>query len=678
MRRRRALTVPPLALIVPPQSVERVKEAADIVEVDLRPHRPAPPGRALHRASARSTRSARRRSRSTRRRSSTTASAAGSGGDVIKFVEEKEGLGVRRRGRGARRPLRGRARARDGGPAGRGAAPASARRLERAARAHRRLLRDLPCGTPPRRRRRASTWRRAGSGRRCCAEFGVGYAPSAWDTVLIRGQRAGFSVEELEAAGLILQEPEGARPLRPLPLADHVPDPRRAAGASLGFGARALRPTRSRSTSTRRRASSTARGARSTGSTGRGRRSRRAGRAVVVEGYTDVLALHQAGIEEAVAVMGTAITPEQVKLLSALRGGGRCWRSTPTAPGARRCCGRSGSRRQAAAAAGGGDAGGRGPGRHARRRRRGERDRVSRRDRGGRGPAGLPRPHAARRRRPRARRRGATGRSTRSSPVLAAMGDSITPRGADARGRRPPRRRPGAGRAAGRGGGQRAEAGGARRRRPRAAAEGEPPPRAPTQALNSRERRERALLAMCVRLPAEGREVLDRLTDEHFSRPVAARARVWLREHLDDPLAGLRRDDEELLAYVTDVMMRAERGARQRRGDGAQPARARASRSSTTRSRRPRPTAAAPRRSTCSAAARSSRSGSRGRSRSLGSVAESEHTFAFPSGRARDPQSMDRDRLEGWLQSGLSLTEIGELVGRDPSTVGLLVQEVRP
>ena len=31
---------------------------------------------------------------------------------------------------------------------------------------------------------------------------------------------------------------------------------------------------------------------------------------------------------------------------------------------------------------------------------------------------------------------------------------------------------------------------------------------------------------------------------------------------------------------------------------------------------------------------------------------------------------MDRDRLEGWLQSGLSLTEIGELVGRDPSTVG--------
>ena len=41
------------------------------------------------------------------------------------------------------------------------------------------------------------------------------------------------------------------------------------------------------------------------------------GRAVVVEGYTDVIAAHQAGVEETVAVMGTAITPDQVKLLAA-------------------------------------------------------------------------------------------------------------------------------------------------------------------------------------------------------------------------------------------------------------------------------------------------------------------------------------------------------------------------
>ena len=43
---------------------------------------------------------------------------------------------------------------------------------------------------------------------------------------------------------------------------------------------------------------------------------RRTGTAIVVEGNFDVLSLHQAGIEEAVAPMGTALTGEQVKLIS--------------------------------------------------------------------------------------------------------------------------------------------------------------------------------------------------------------------------------------------------------------------------------------------------------------------------------------------------------------------------
>jgi DNA primase len=38
----------------------------------------------------------------------------------------------------------------------------------------------------------------------------------------------------------------------------------------------------------------------------------RAGRAILVEGYTDVLALHQAGIRNAVGIMGTSFTEEQV------------------------------------------------------------------------------------------------------------------------------------------------------------------------------------------------------------------------------------------------------------------------------------------------------------------------------------------------------------------------------
>jgi DNA primase len=38
----------------------------------------------------------------------------------------------------------------------------------------------------------------------------------------------------------------------------------------------------------------------------------RAGRVILVEGYTDVLALHQAGLHNAVGIMGTALTEEQI------------------------------------------------------------------------------------------------------------------------------------------------------------------------------------------------------------------------------------------------------------------------------------------------------------------------------------------------------------------------------
>ena len=41
----------------------------------------------------------------------------------------------------------------------------------------------------------------------------------------------------------------------------------------------------------------------------------RAGRVIMVEGYTDVLALHQAGLSNAVGIMGTALTEEQVREL---------------------------------------------------------------------------------------------------------------------------------------------------------------------------------------------------------------------------------------------------------------------------------------------------------------------------------------------------------------------------
>jgi DNA primase len=115
---------------------------------------------------------------------------------------------------------------------------------------------------------------------------------------------------------------------------------------------------------------------------------------------------------------------------------------------------------------------------------------------------------------------------------------------------------------------RRVTAGGAEaRKRARSTAAGEPvrdggakasPPAAP-RPLSVRERRERALLAMCVASPVEGREFLERLTPDRLSSPAVARARDWLAAHLDDPLAGLPRDDEELVSLVTQIAMGAER-----------------------------------------------------------------------------------------------------------------------
>src|SRR5204862_7597548 len=88
-----------------------------------------------------------------------------------------------------------------------------------------------------------------------------------------------------------------------------------------------------------------------------------------------------------------------------------------------------------------------------------------------------------------------------------------------------------------------------------------PRPRAgsPPRTISARERRGRALLAMCIGAPTLGREFLERLTPEHLSSELIRRTRAWLADHLEAPLVGLERDDEELVALVTDLTMRAER-----------------------------------------------------------------------------------------------------------------------
>ena len=143
-------------------------------------------------------------------------------------------------------------------------------------------------------------------------EFRVGYAPSAWDRMLRASRTAGFSEEELLATGLAQRSKtrpgsiyDRFRERVMFPAVD-------ARGRVHGFGARAMRDNQ------RPKYLNTSDGelyhkrevlfgidlARSSAA--------RAGRMILVEGYTDVLALHQAGLANAVGIMGTSLTEEQV------------------------------------------------------------------------------------------------------------------------------------------------------------------------------------------------------------------------------------------------------------------------------------------------------------------------------------------------------------------------------
>jgi DNA primase len=144
-------------------------------------------------------------------------------------------------------------------------------------------------------------------------QFRVGYAPSAWDRILLASRRAGYSDEELLAVGLAQRSRtrpgsvfDRFRERIMFPAVD-------ARGRVHGFGARRMRENQG--------------GAKylntSDGELYHKREvlfgidlarapAAKAGRMILVEGYTDVLALHQAGIRNAVGIMGTSLTEEQI------------------------------------------------------------------------------------------------------------------------------------------------------------------------------------------------------------------------------------------------------------------------------------------------------------------------------------------------------------------------------
>jgi DNA primase len=144
--------------------------------------------------------------------------------------------------------------------------------------------------------------------------FGLGYAPDSWDALLnVLGSR-GFTAAELQTAGLAIPRKDGSgqydrfrhRVIFPI---------RDVSGRVIAFGGRALgdsEPKYLNSPET----PAYVKGENLYGLDVAREAIRREGFAILVEGYLDLIALHQAGFENAVASLGTALTPSQVKLLA--------------------------------------------------------------------------------------------------------------------------------------------------------------------------------------------------------------------------------------------------------------------------------------------------------------------------------------------------------------------------
>lgn len=147
--------------------------------------------------------------------------------------------------------------------------------------------------------------------------FRVGYAPSAWDKVLLASRRGGFSERELYATGLAQRSQENGRLYDRFrgrimfPLTD-------MRGRVLGFGARAMRAEQKPKYLNTSDNEVYHKGRHLYGADLARAHATKAGEVILCEGYTDVIALHQAGFANVVGLMGTALTDQQVGELSRL------------------------------------------------------------------------------------------------------------------------------------------------------------------------------------------------------------------------------------------------------------------------------------------------------------------------------------------------------------------------
>ena len=140
--------------------------------------------------------------------------------------------------------------------------------------------------------------------------FGMGASPDRWDGLLTAMTRRGYTKEELLAAGLVVNGRNGClydkfRNRLMLPVID-------TRGDVVGFGSRVIDNSEPKYMNTTETITYSKR--RILYGLNLAKKTRRPN-IILCEGNLDVVTLHQAGFDNAVASMGTALTTEQIRLL---------------------------------------------------------------------------------------------------------------------------------------------------------------------------------------------------------------------------------------------------------------------------------------------------------------------------------------------------------------------------
>jgi DNA primase len=154
--------------------------------------------------------------------------------------------------------------------------------------------------------------------------FGLGYAPDAREETLRHFKSKGYTEDDLRQAGLISEHEGGRKPGERDSVRSEIYDRfrnrimfpiRDERGRMAGFGARILDPNDVPKFLNSPQTALFDKGHLLYGLDQARKQIRDSDQVVIVEGYLDVIALHQAGYANAVSPMGTALTEHQMYLL---------------------------------------------------------------------------------------------------------------------------------------------------------------------------------------------------------------------------------------------------------------------------------------------------------------------------------------------------------------------------